>query len=179
MPSNQLYVGGDFVQFGSVNVSNIAMIDLNTGSVSALAEGLDGPVYTLYCDTKQQRVYAGGNFLAPVASSPQYAESLAYFGGSVAVWQNGAWIGLPWKGLNGPVNVITQNNKTGSVLFGGQFDTSADGQTNYAPASQPISLSSPAVSADNIFPFSERAFNLFHDLQLCVIGHFCPKLRNY
>lgn len=159
MDSNHLCVGGDFMQLGSVNVSNIALIDLNTGAVSALSEGLDGPVYTLYCDTDQQRVYAGGSFWAPVAPSPQYADSLAYFGGSVAAWQNGTWFGLPWKGLNGPVNAITKNNKTGSILFGGRFDTSADGQTNYAPASQPISLSSPAVSAIHIFPFSEHTFN--------------------
>ncbi|KAI9245222.1 cortical protein marker for cell polarity-domain-containing protein [Phascolomyces articulosus] len=148
--SNLLYIGGDFLQFGPTNVSNVAAIDLNTGTISALANGLDGPVYSLHCDESSNSVYAGGRFLAPVAPAPQYSESLSYFGGGVAVWKDNLWHGLPWKGFNGPVNVITENGDTGTILFGGRFDTSADGQNYYAPSSQPVSLSSPAViSAQN------------------------------
>ncbi|KAI9498129.1 cortical protein marker for cell polarity-domain-containing protein [Zychaea mexicana] len=148
--SNYLYIGGDFLQFGPTNVSNIAAIDLNTGTVSALANGIDGPVYTLYCDESSNSVYAGGRFMAPVAPAPQYSESLSYFGGGVAVWKDDLWHGLPWKGFNGPVNAIAENGATGTILFGGRFDTSADGQNYYAPSSQPVSLASPAViSAQN------------------------------
>ncbi|KAI8384432.1 cortical protein marker for cell polarity-domain-containing protein [Radiomyces spectabilis] len=149
----QLYVGGNFTQFGHVNLSNIALIHFqNDGShyVSSLAQGLDGPVYSLYCDTKTGRVLAGGQFVAPVASAPQYSESLAYFGGSVAVWSNNQWTGVPWKGFNGPVHSITRDVQTDSLLFGGLFDTTADGQTNHAPATQPVRVSSPTkISAGN------------------------------
>lgn len=141
-----LYVGGDFMQLGSLNASNIAVIDLSTGTVSALANGLDGAVYSLYCDSKSRTVYVGGSFLAPIADAPQYAESLAYFGGGTTAWLNNTWHGLPWKGFNGPVKSITKHENTGTVYFGGLFDTSADGQMYYAPASQPVSLASPAVS---------------------------------
>ncbi|KAI8138683.1 cortical protein marker for cell polarity-domain-containing protein [Fennellomyces sp. T-0311] len=143
--NNILYIGGDFLQFGPLNVSNVAAVDLNSGSVSALANGLDGPVYTLYCDAASDSVYAGGRFMAPVAPAPQYAESLAYFGGGVAAWKDNLWHGLPWKGFNGPVGAITKNGVNGKVLFGGRFDTSADGINYHAPASQPVILSSPAV----------------------------------
>ena len=160
--SNHLYIGGDFLQFGSKNVSNVAVIDLNTGTVSPLANGMDGPVYALHCDESSNSVYAGGQFMAPVAPAPQYSESLSYFGGGVAVWKDNLWYGLPWKGFNGPVNAITEKADTGTFLFGGRFDTSADGQNYYAPSSQPVSLASPAVSNNNknnayntpfIFPF--------------------------
>ncbi|KAI7858383.1 cortical protein marker for cell polarity-domain-containing protein [Circinella umbellata] len=148
--NNHLYIGGDFLQFASLNVSNVAVIDLNTGAVSALANGMDGPVYTLHCDESSNSVYAGGQFMAPVAPAPQYSESLSYFGGGVAVWKDNLWYGLPWKGFNGPVNAITEKADTGTIIFGGRFDTSADGQNYYAPSSQPVSLASPAViSAKN------------------------------
>ncbi|KAI9310813.1 cortical protein marker for cell polarity-domain-containing protein [Dichotomocladium elegans] len=152
-----LYIGGDFVQFGSVNSSNVAVIDLTTGTVSALASGLDDAVYALYCDTSSQSVYAGGRFIAPVANAPQYAESLAYFGGGSAVWVNEAWHGLPWKGLNGPVSAITKNDKTGSIFFGGRFDTTADGQTHHAPASQPVKLNPVAVAGSSTADNSQKA----------------------
>lgn len=142
----QLYVGGDFFQLNSVNVSNIAAMDMNTGTVTALQKGLDGPVYSLYCDATSGYVYVGGSFVAPIAPAPEYAESLAYFGGSVAVWTGTGWQGLPWKGFDGNVNAITRSEKTSSIFFGGLFDTTADGQSYYAPASQPVSLVSPSVS---------------------------------
>lgn len=144
--NNKLYIGGTFHQFANTNVSNIAAIDLTTGALSPLGNGLDGSVYHVMCDPDTKSVYVGGDFIAPLATAPAYAESLARFGGGVAVWKTdtGAWQGAPWKGVNGPIYAASRLNKT--VFFGGLFDTTADGQTSYAPASQPVSLNSPAVS---------------------------------
>ncbi|KAF7730690.1 hypothetical protein EC973_001639 [Apophysomyces ossiformis] len=142
--SSDLYVAGNFRQIGKTIVSNIARINIETNAISALSDGLDGPVNTLLCDADSQSVFVGGSFLAPLAPAPFYSDSLAYFGGSIAVWKNNSWIGVPWKGFNGPVNSIVKNRNT--YVFGGLFDTTADGQMDYAPASQPIDLSAPAIT---------------------------------
>ncbi|KAI8093794.1 cortical protein marker for cell polarity-domain-containing protein [Halteromyces radiatus] len=151
---NDLYIGGYFSTLNQQNVSNIAKLSYNkdgTGQITPLVKGLDGPVYSLYCDT--DRIYVGGDFLAPFTSSPQYGDSLAYYGGSMAVWmiKNGTWSSLPWKGVNGPIYSIEKFK--GSIYFAGQFDSTTDGQSNHAPASQPINLQKPAtVTAEGSDP---------------------------
>lgn len=158
---NDLYVGGHFHQLNQQTVSNIAKIsfimddtngDVTNTQVTPLGQGLDGPVYTMYCDVDQ--IYVGGDFLAPVISSPQYGDSLAQYGGSMAGWliANGSWSAFPWKGVNGPVYAIDKYKNM--VYFAGQFDSTADGQSNHAPASQPIDLSpqtTVSIKGDNIY----------------------------
>lgn len=134
---NTLVFGGNFTTINNKNINNIASIDLATKELKPLLHGLDGPVNTVYCDTNA--IYVGGSFIAP--STPDmmsYSKSLSQFGGSVALWKDNKWNGLPWKGLNGPVYSIIKNKE--QIIFGGKFDTTTDGQTFYAPASQPISL---------------------------------------
>lgn len=143
MLSDTLYIAGNFSTLKGTSVNNIASIDLasNSQQIKPLHYGLDGPVYSLYCDAAQNQVYAGGAFIAPVETSMiKYSDSLSQFGGSVAVWKNQQWSGLPWKGVNGPVYSIAKTST--SVLFAGQFTASTDGQPYHAPATQPISLSS-------------------------------------
>ncbi|KAF1796574.1 cortical protein marker for cell polarity-domain-containing protein [Mucor lusitanicus] len=152
MLSDTLYIAGNFSTLKGTSVNNIASIDLasNSQQIKPLHYGLDGPVYSLYCDAAQNQVYAGGAFIAPVETSMiKYSDSLSQFGGSVAVWKNQQWSGLPWKGVNGPVYSIAKTST--SVLFAGQFTASTDGQPYHAPATQPISLSSSVsgVSATN------------------------------
>ncbi|KAI9030993.1 hypothetical protein CLU79DRAFT_364958 [Phycomyces nitens] len=145
-----LYVAGEFTHFGSVRVSNIAQIDLTTNTITALSQGLDGPVYSVLCDSATNSVYVGGSFLAPISEAPLYSASLSKFGGSVAVWANKAWEALPWKGLDGPVYAITKNQKTNSIMFGGRFGMTRDGQGEFEPDSQPINLGAlSTVSATN------------------------------
>ncbi|GAN01274.1 cellular morphogenesis protein [Mucor ambiguus] len=147
--SDTLYIAGNFSTLKGHSVNNIASIDLtDNNQIKPLKYGLDGPVYSVYCDTAQNQLYVGGAFIAPVDTSMvKYSDSLSQFGGSVAIWKNQQWSGLPWKGVNGPVYSIAKTST--SVLFAGQFNASTDGQPYHAPATQPISLSSSGVSATN------------------------------
>ncbi|KAG2204037.1 hypothetical protein INT47_007031, partial [Mucor saturninus] len=141
---NTLIFGGNFTTMGDQSVKNIASIDLTTHQLKPLSKGLDGIVHSIYCDTDQ--VYVGGSFTAPSTSdSVSYSTSLSQFGGNVALWKGEKWVGLPWKGLNGPVYSILKNKN--QIVFGGRFDTTTDGQSLHAPASQPISLPATGVSA--------------------------------
>ncbi|KAK4517550.1 uncharacterized protein ATC70_000890 [Mucor velutinosus] len=146
--SNTLYIAGNFSTLKGHSVNNIASIDLSNNQIKPLKYGLDGPVYSVYCDATQNQVYVGGAFIAPVDTSMiKYSDSLSQFGGGVAIWKNQQWSGLPWKGVNGPVYSIAKTST--SILFAGQFNASTDGQPYHAPATQPISLSSSGVSATN------------------------------
>ncbi|KAI7897873.1 cortical protein marker for cell polarity-domain-containing protein [Cokeromyces recurvatus] len=149
-----LYFAGNFTKINNLVVNNIAALDLSSKQIRSLKYGLDGSVYSLYCDSDNQQVYVGGSFIAPIDTSMiAYSDSLANFGGSVALWKNNKWYGLPWKGLNGPVNSILKVNST-SIFFGGKFDTTTDGQDFHAPASQPINIPASGVSATNTAPNS-------------------------
>lgn len=136
--TDTLILAGNFTTVNGQKTNNIVSIELNGNNVKAMKQGLDGPVYSVYCDT--DAVYVGGSFIAPSNSDMvEYSNSLSQFGGNIAIWKNNQWMGVPWKGLNGPVNSIVKN-KNKQMIFGGKFDTTTDGQTLHAPASQPISI---------------------------------------
>lgn len=140
--SNSLYFAGNFNLVNGIKVNNIASINLlNTSQIEPLKYGLDGPVYSIYCDTHNAQLFVGGSFIAPVDTMVNYSSSLSQFGGSVAVWKNNQWSGLPWKGFDGPVYSIIKKSNSSTLFFGGTFDTTSDGQLNHAPASQPIAIS--------------------------------------
>ncbi|KAI9486979.1 MAG: cortical protein marker for cell polarity-domain-containing protein [Benjaminiella poitrasii] len=144
-----LYFAGNFTIINDQIVNNIAAIDLSSKQIKSLKYGLDDSVHSLYCDSDNKQVYVGGSFIAPIDTSMvAYSESLAEFSGSVALWKDNKWHGLPWKGMNGPVNSILKINSS-SILFGGKFDTTTDGQSYHAPASQPINIPASGVSATN------------------------------
>lgn len=143
--TDTLILAGNFTTVNGQKTNNIVSIELNGNNVKAMKQGLDGPVYSVYCDT--DAVYVGGSFIAPSNSDMvEYSNSLSQFGGNIAIWKNNQWMGVPWKGLNGPVNSIVKN-KNKQMIFGGKFDTTTDGQTLHAPASQPISIPASGVSA--------------------------------
>ncbi|KAI8988035.1 cortical protein marker for cell polarity-domain-containing protein [Mycotypha africana] len=149
LSDSTLYIAGKFSTISGHTVNNIASIDLSNYNIKSLQYGLDGPVYSLYCDSDHQAVYAGGSFRAPISSSMvHYTDSLAKYGGSIAVWKNNEWNALPWKGMNGPVYSILKKS-TDSILFGGKFDITTDGQMYHAPASHPIALSADYVTANS------------------------------
>ncbi|ORX56156.1 hypothetical protein DM01DRAFT_300399 [Hesseltinella vesiculosa] len=148
-----LYVGGSFQSLNGVNVSNIARLTLSTSNnndvtpkVMPLGLGVDGTVYTMYCDAQQIQV--GGQFLAPMSPSPAWSKSLSQYGGNIAVWSisTNNWTAVPWKGVNGPVYAI-EKLADGSFYYAGNFDATADDESMYAPASQPINLQSPTTLA--------------------------------
>ncbi|KAF9292418.1 hypothetical protein BGZ68_006364 [Mortierella alpina] len=108
-------------------------------------------------------------------SSNRY-QTLGSFGGGVAVWKrapgseggaggssgkfsynsqlhpstqaSGSWVPLPFKGVN---KIVTSVAKTqdGTYYFGGQFDTTTDGEEFSAPDSQLVNLASAQISTGN------------------------------
>lgn len=140
--SDVLYFAGNFTMVNGITVNNIASMNLTNTEIHPLNYGLDGTVNSVYCEVYTNELYVGGSFLAPVNSMTSYSNSLSQFGGNIALWKNNQWYGLPWKGFDGPVYSIVKKNYTSTLFFGGNFDTTADGQLYHAPASQPIAISS-------------------------------------
>ncbi|KAF9574069.1 ATP binding domain 4 [Mortierella alpina] len=108
-------------------------------------------------------------------SSSQY-QTLGSFGGGVAVWKrapgresgvsgsigkssynsqihpptqaSGSWVPLPFKGVNKIVNAVAKT-QDGTYYFGGQFDTTTDGEEFSAPDTQLVNLASAEVNTGN------------------------------
>ncbi|KAI8885682.1 hypothetical protein K501DRAFT_322254 [Backusella circina FSU 941] len=139
---NDIYFGGEFKTVNKTqSMNHIVRYNIQTNTFSSLNQGLDGPVYALYCDT--QSVYIGGNFTFPVNVTGNYT-------GGVAEWSNNTWNPLPWHGFNGPIYTITKNQKTETILFGGRFDSTGDGMYFNSNTSQIIPLGSPTtISSGN------------------------------
>ncbi|KAJ9114624.1 hypothetical protein QFC22_005497 [Naganishia vaughanmartiniae] len=129
------YLGGNFTSLIASNdtspttFANIASYTSSTTSSTLvpLGKGLDGRVRTVHCDSKNRKVWAGGDFLAPVD------DEQGGYKGSVAIWDTQAGVGGEWQpaafgGLSGPVETITPNPNAGNGdaeqwLFGGEFVT--------------------------------------------------------
>ncbi|KAF9139439.1 hypothetical protein BGX30_007975 [Mortierella sp. GBA39] len=99
-------------------------------------------------------------------------QTLSSFGGGVAVWKrspdatiesnpissspsssaitraSGSWAALPFKGVDGIVTSVTRT-QDGTVYFGGQFDTTTDGEAYSAPDTQPVNLDIAKVMTGN------------------------------
>ncbi|CDZ98229.1 Src homology-3 domain [Phaffia rhodozyma] len=146
-----LIVGGDFSQFGGVQLDNVARINLDSDTVSVLPlenGGLDGVVRTLFCDTIENIVWIGGSFNGPSTSS--LGSSTANYGGRVVTYDPTAnsFAPPPFVGFNtGSVLSIT-NTSTSSVLFTGSFQvaystlnptTNTSGQTGFSSTGLPLS----------------------------------------
>ncbi|CAO3610511.1 unnamed protein product [Cunninghamella blakesleeana] len=145
--NGDIYFGGKFSSINNVPIYNIAKYNLQQQQITSLANGLDGPVYSLHCDPTSNNVYVGGDFIAPKQSPPQYTAAMAYYGGHLAFWSSlsQSWSPFPFKGVNGPVYSIEKVNNM--LYFAGQFDMTADSQSHHAPASQPVNLQSPTTFA--------------------------------
>ncbi|KAF7727896.1 hypothetical protein EC973_006895 [Apophysomyces ossiformis] len=128
LDSADLFIGGNFTTIHNTSYSHIARFNLQTHTLSPLAQGLDGPVYALYCGP--DAVYVGGEFGKPSSNA--------------AIW-NGSWVPVPWKGFNGPVYTIQHNPKTDTILFGGRFDATLDGQYLNTNTSQTVNMGAPTV----------------------------------
>ncbi|CAO3691119.1 hypothetical protein G6F70_006527 [Rhizopus microsporus] len=156
---NSIYIAGNFSTINGIHANHIAALDIHTGQLDTLAQGLDGPVSTVYCDAETKSVFVGGSFTAPVNTNQlSYSASLAQFGGSIAVWNGKQWAAVPWKGVNGPVHTILRYKQ--SMLFAGSFDTTMDGQTSYAPASQIIPLPKTGATASNSASTTDTASSI-------------------
>lgn len=108
-----VYFAGNFSALGSASATNIASYNPSSGAYSALGgNGPSGTVNALYCDSKANKVWVGGQFTR-----------------AVAVWDGNAqsWNAPPFTGLSGEVRSITTNTSTSSLFFAGAFGTAFAG----------------------------------------------------
>ncbi|KAL9548227.1 hypothetical protein MBANPS3_005789 [Mucor bainieri] len=132
---NDIYFGGYFETVNETLFNHIVRYSTQSNQFQALGQGVNGSVYSLYCDDVDQIVYVGGNFTAHAIQWDIRASQ---------------WTPVPWKGFNGPVYTITKNKQYNSLLFGGRFDATGDGQFFNSNTSQLIPLSSPtSISSGN------------------------------
>lgn len=146
------YFGGEFetVNQTTNSVHHIVQFNTETNKFLPLLQGLNGPVYSLYCDQQDEILYIGGNFSLSIENNTAN-NAISY-----SLKNNSSsWSILPWKGFNGPVYSITKNKKLNTILFGGKFDSTLDGQYFNSNTSQIISMSSPTtVSSSSVLKFN-------------------------
>lgn len=154
----------------SSGLNYVGMYDSRLKRFLPMENGLDGPVQDLLCDSVTKQVYVVGKFLGPLqlesfseiagSSDSSGYQTLSSFGGGIAVWKRtadvsidnnpstassmttrapGSWAALPFKGVNGIVTTVTKA-QDGTFYFGGQFDTTTDGEAYSAPDTQPVNL---------------------------------------
>ncbi|RCH80850.1 hypothetical protein CU098_002354, partial [Rhizopus stolonifer] len=141
--NGDIYFGGFFATVNQqLTVNHITKYSTQNNQFQALGQGLDGPVYTLYCDQVEQILYVGGNF-SVLNNSDTF--------GNAVQWSlsNNSWVPLPWKGFNGPVYTITRNIKQNTLLFGGRFDATGDNQFFNSNTSQVVAMSSPLATVSS------------------------------
>ncbi|KAI0256207.1 cortical protein marker for cell polarity-domain-containing protein [Lactifluus subvellereus] len=111
---NTYYIAGVFSSINNVAAANVASYNPAAGTFSALGTGgPNGPVNALFCDSAQNKLWAGGKFTTPASA--------------VAVWDTKAssWSAPPFGGLTGAaaeVSSITTNSSQASLFFAGSFD---------------------------------------------------------
>ncbi|KAJ7901690.1 cortical protein marker for cell polarity-domain-containing protein [Mycena olivaceomarginata] len=116
------YLAGSFSSIAGTPATNIASYTPSSAAFAALgSNGPNGEIDTVYCDTKNNKLWVGGGFTSP--------------GTSVAVWDPKAasWSAPPFKGLDGAegrVLSITSNSSDSSLFFAGSFLTSFVGSGN-------------------------------------------------
>lgn len=115
-----LFVGGSFDALASVGgTANVGAIDLDSGVVSPLAQGVDGAVHSLYCNGTSGDVWLGGAFSSATGASTGA-------GGRVLVWSSGAssFAAPSFDGFSsGAVESITPSADNSSLVFSGSFST--------------------------------------------------------
>ncbi|KAG0264660.1 hypothetical protein BG011_006367 [Mortierella polycephala] len=157
------------------SLNYIGLYDSKMKRFLAMENGLDGPVHGLLCDSSTDQVYVVGQFRAPlqddsmprdrnsnINNGSRYS-SLGTFGGGVAVWKrvveadvqptgesnaSGQWTPVPFKGVNGVVTSVAKG-EDGTFYFGGQFDTTTDGEAFSAPDTQLVDMNAAEITAGN------------------------------
>ncbi|KAJ3504246.1 hypothetical protein NLJ89_g8037 [Agrocybe chaxingu] len=112
---NTFYLAGDFSSINGLAASNVASYSPSSGDFAAVGSNSpNGQVNALFCDTKDNKLWAGGKFSSP--------------GSSIAVYdpEAGSWAAAPFTGIAGAqaqVNSISTNSSDESIFFAGSFLT--------------------------------------------------------
>lgn len=113
---NTLYIGGTFDSVGGSARSNLAAIDLGTGTVTAWNPGASGTVTGLGLSGDRSTLYVGGSFTTLGGDSRNYLGAVSTASGTATSWN---------PDLNGAVSTLTVNAATGSVYAVGDFSQAA------------------------------------------------------
>ncbi|KAF8161003.1 cortical protein marker for cell polarity-domain-containing protein [Crassisporium funariophilum] len=114
--ADTFFLAGAFTSINGVPATNIASYTPSSGAFAALGSNApNGQVNTLFCDSKGNKLWAGGIFSSP--------------GASIAVYdiKAGSWAPPPFAGVSGAqaeVTSITTNSSDASIFFAGSFVTS-------------------------------------------------------
>ncbi|KAF9047276.1 cortical protein marker for cell polarity-domain-containing protein [Panaeolus papilionaceus] len=112
---NIFYLAGEFSTINGVSASNIASYTPSSSQISPVAtNGPNGQINTLFCDSKENKLWVGGSFSSP--------------GASIAIYdpRSQSWSPAPFQGISGAqarVDSITTNSSQSSLFFSGSFVT--------------------------------------------------------
>jgi len=117
LSGNTLYVAGNFATLNGVTTENVAMVDITTGTVTAMA-GLDsgGFVYSITVDSGGD-VYIGGAFFIS-SSATKFAK-----------WNGSSWDAITDANLTNTVWVVEAYGT--DVYVGGEFTDVGDANGDY------------------------------------------------
>lgn len=146
------YIGGNF---STTSASNIVSVNSQSSTVQSLANGLDGPVYSIYANNNS--LFVGGSFNSVQDNSATGLANLAIYDISTTAWT------AVGAGVNGPVSAVvplTMNISSTTpevvISFTGNFSTlNAFG-------------SNPALSADGFGVWVPSQSNWLRNLDEAV-----------
>lgn len=113
-----LYIGGTFDSVGGEARSNLAAINLNTGTVTSWNPGASDTVNGLALSGDGSSLYVGGAFTTLGGSSRNYLGELSTSSGSATTWN---------PNLDNAVNGLVRSSATGTVFALGDFSTASGG----------------------------------------------------
>ncbi|KAK7202577.1 cortical protein marker for cell polarity-domain-containing protein [Myxozyma melibiosi] len=117
---SDLYLAGNFTKVGTVRAKAVARVDISSGDVYSLDNGLSGTANAVLCDPEHELVYFGGQFT-----------------NNVAIWDTSLeqWADIPFTSLNGgPVHAIVARDN--NIVFGGKFTGLGNSSTDSTSSSE-------------------------------------------
>lgn len=141
-----IYMTGNFTKIGSTDTpGGFASLNASSGDIASLGNDLNGTIFTLYCDSTNNTIYAGGNFTF-----------LNQTGSAVYTPDNESWAVPSFGGFpdGSQVHAILPFNN--NLIFAGSFDGlanksyvgSSNGDNSTLLNSQRISFNTATIFAD-------------------------------
>lgn len=137
-----IFAGGNFTSFGGVQSQGAALVDPNSGKVTALP-GITGSVAAVLCDEETNSVYVGGDFSHADSNS---SNALVWSGN-----HGGGWVDLSFGGFDGPVSSILKVNGS-DIIFGGSFGRVLNATPTHHTPPQFVNIQNATVSSDSSSP---------------------------